>query len=167
MMLLAIDPGEKTSGVVLFDRDKWRVIESRNSPNEHLAIVIAAGYMIGADDVTRYEFESVVCEKPMPMGQPLSGNLVETTLWCGAFWWAAMFCTPWHWITRNQVKVAICGRCKGIKDAHVLTGVQERFGGREKCKGTKKQPGPCYGVSSHAWQALAACVAWIEMDLPY
>jgi len=49
---------------------------------------------------------------------------------------------PIAWVTRNQVKVAICGKCQGVKDAHVLAGVQERFGGKDKCKGHEEGTWP-------------------------
>ena len=112
-----------------------------------------------------WSVDAIVVEKPVAMGQPLSGNLVETMLWAGRMWQAATRTTwaEWHWITRNQVKVALVGKCQGVKDAHVACAVQERFGGRKAALGTKKEPGPCHGVASHSWQALACALAFMEM----
>lgn len=38
--------------------------------------------------------------------------------------------------------------------------------GRERsvAVGTKRQPGPLYGVSGHAWQALGLVLAWLRRD---
>lgn len=163
MIILGIDPGEKSSGVVLFDSKANRVLDSYSDfDNRGLAVWLGANDGVwNLPNGGSYEADCVVCEKPTAMGQPLSKNLVETIHWTGAMWWSWIDGDPkhWVWITRNEVKVAICGKCQGVKDAHVLCGVQERFGGKDKCKGTKKEPGPCYGVSGHAWQALAAVVA--------
>lgn len=157
MIVLGIDPGEVSSGVVLYDSDARRVrYACAEFGNAGLCAPLEAGYLRGL------EINAVVCEKAAAMGQPLSGNLVETILWSGAFW--NSYAGPWNWMTRNQVKVAICGSCKGVKDAHVSAGVQERFGGRKAAIGRKKVPGPCYGVSSHCWQALAVVVAWLETE---
>jgi Holliday junction resolvasome RuvABC endonuclease subunit len=155
--LIGIDPGERASGIVVW-QDGIIVEVDQARPNAELAESLAA---MQRD----YPAAEVVIERPAPMGQPLSGNLVETTVWCGVFWARCNDAgLPIHWLTRNQIKVAICGGCKGVKDAHVSTGVQERFGGRKAALGSKSQPGPCYGVSGHAWQALAAVVAWLEIQ---
>jgi hypothetical protein len=156
VIVLSIDPGEKTSGYVVYDRDRHRVLDSNSeADNESVLWTITHDWATWA---------ALVCEKPAAMGQPLSSNLVETTIWAGAFW-AASDRGRWHWLTRNQIKVALCGRCQGVKDSHVACAAQERFGGRKAALGTKKEPGPCYGVAGHSWQALAACLAWVEIEL--
>lgn len=164
VIVLGIDPGEKNSGVVLYDTDTRRVVYSQSAfDNQGLAVWLGGNN--GRWHVDRgicHLVSRVVCERPMPMGQPLSSNLVNTILWCGAFWWAWPMQNSWMWVTRNQVKVSICGKCQGVKDAHVAAGVQERFGGREAARGTKSEPGPCHGVSSHCWQALAAVIAAMD-----
>ena len=44
---------------------------------------------------------------------------------------------------------------KGNKDAMVRAALIELHGGtRQVAIGTKQNPGPLHGVSSHAWQAL-------------
>lgn len=166
MYYLGIDPGERESGVVVYDAMRKQVCDSRsNFDNRGLAVWLGANDGIwNLPNGGFVAVDAIVCEKPTAMGQPLSKNLVETIHWTGAMWWAWQPRAAWGWITRNEVKVAICGKCAGVKDAHVLCGVQERFGGKDKCKGTKKDPGPCYGVSGHAWQALAAVVAWCYQD---
>jgi hypothetical protein len=164
MVILGIDPGEKESGVVLFGTDSRSVLHSRHMDNVGLAVWLSnALRKWHREDGGHWLVNCVVCEKPVAMGQPLSSNLVETIHWCGAFWWAWPDQTSWHWVTRNQVKVAICGKCQGVKDSHVLTGTQELFGGRDVARGNKKSPGPCYGVSGHCWQALAAVMAWLKI----
>jgi hypothetical protein len=152
MLILGIDPGEKESGVVLFDRTANRVLWAHHKEQRDLEVDLLMRWSELPD--------VIVCENIVPMGVPFSRNLRET---CRTIDRLELIAEQRniHWvpITRNEVKVAICGKCQGIKDANVLAGVQERFGGKAACKGTKKNPGPCYGVSGHCWQALAAVVA--------
>jgi hypothetical protein len=150
MIYLGIDPGETHSGVVLYDSVTRQVLESWSGyENTWLA-----------KDIAENPASEAVCERIAPMGQPMSKNLVATAEWSGVFW--GRWPRRWHWITRNEVKVAICGRCQGVSDPHVLTGTQERFGGKAAARGCKAAPGPLYGVSGHAWQALACVIAHIE-----
>jgi hypothetical protein len=152
VIILGIDPGENKSGVVLFDSKANRVLWAHEMEVSQLETNLQFAWNEKPD--------VIVCENIVPMGVPFSSNLRATcrvidrlefiaeTLWI-----------QWVCITRNQVKVTLCGRCKGVKDANVSCAVQERFGGRKAALGTKKQPGPLYGVSGHCWQALAAVIA--------
>ena len=86
-------------------------------------------------------------------GMAISDDSIETVLWTGRFRQA------WHspeevrMIRRSEVKLALCGTTRA-KDANVRQAVIDRLGP----PGTKKQPGPTYGVTSHAWQALAVAL---------
>jgi hypothetical protein len=148
--ILGIDPGEKESGVVMFDRTENRVLWAEHMENVKVEIELSFRAM---PDV-------IVCENIVPMGVPFSRNLRETCRAIDRFeLLAQQRRIHWVFITRNEVKVTLCGGCRGIKDANVTTAVQERFGGKKAARGNKKNPGPCYGVSGHCWQALAAVVA--------
>jgi len=58
--------------------------------------------------------------------------------------------------------------CKNnrAKDANIRQALLDRFpatgGGKAPQIGTKKQPGPLYGVTSHLWSALAVAVTWAD-----
>ena len=58
--------------------------------------------------------------------------------------------------------------CKNnrAKDGNVRQAILDRYpatgGGKNPQVGTKKAPGPLYGVSGHAWQALAVAITAIE-----
>jgi hypothetical protein len=65
-----------------------------------------------------------------------------------------------RWIDRASVKrgLSVTG-AKGSADAAVRQRLIELHGGsKEVAVGTKKAPGPLYGVKSHAWAALAVAV---------
>jgi len=57
-------------------------------------------------------------------------------------------------ILRPSVKASLCGTARA-KDANVIQALKDLIGE----KGTKKNPGPLYGIKSHSWQALALAVA--------
>ena len=63
-------------------------------------------------------------------------------------------------VYRREVLRALDVTGKGNRDSLVRQRLIEMHGGeRRAAMGTKKAPGPLYGVSSHAWAALAVAVA--------
>jgi hypothetical protein len=62
---------------------------------------------------------------------------------------------------RRDVKVLLCNSSKA-KDSNVRQALLDLFprsgGGATPQIGTKSQPGPLYGVSTHAWPALGVAV---------
>ena len=60
-------------------------------------------------------------------------------------------------IRRKEVVTHLCGTAKG-KDGNVIQALKDRWGD----KGTKKAPGFFYGFASHAWQAFAVGVTFVD-----
>jgi hypothetical protein len=56
-------------------------------------------------------------------------------------------------VFRKDVKLHLCNSPRA-KDANVRQALLDRLGPQ----GTKKAPGPTYGVKSHEWAALAVAV---------
>lgn len=148
-VILGIDPGTTQSGWVVLEGD--RVRESGVSPNPDLIkrLRIVGGYsLLGLTQPMRLAIERFEAR-----GMPISDDSIETVLWTGRFRQA------WHspeevrMIRRSEVKLALCGTTRA-KDTNVRQAVIDRLG----LPGTKKQPGPTYGVTSHAWQALAVAL---------
>ena len=69
-------------------------------------------------------------------------------------------------LTRPDVALALAGSRRAT-DAQIHEACRDIYrkaglacgGGAEPCRGTKAQPGPLYGVRSHAWDALAVALA--------
>ena len=146
--ILAIDPGTEQSGWVrLYGA---RVLESGVSPNEDLLArvctlsgYVRAGLVSAMLAVERFEAR----------GMPIGDDSIRTILWTGRFVQA------WRpqdavMVKRSAIKVHLCGTAKA-KDPNVRQALIDRLG----APGTKKAPGPTYGVTSHAWAALAVAVA--------
>jgi hypothetical protein len=102
---------------------------------------------------------------------------------------------PWSMVFRGPVKLHLTGKMNS-KDANVRQALIDRFGGDSKAIGGKKCstchgkgwrgrqhdpcqagviddgtcwesiPGPLYGVTSHAWAALALACYWVDEARP-
>jgi hypothetical protein len=64
---------------------------------------------------------------------------------------------PTKLVYRKDVKLHLCGSPRA-KDANIRQALIDKLGP----VGTKKAPGPLYGVKSHAWAALAVAVTVAE-----
>lgn len=148
MNILAIDPGYEESAYVVFDGE--RVQEFGIERNGYMLTI--AGSTKACDKLA---IEGIAC-----YGMPVGKETFDTCVWIGRFgqvfgWGATTL------VYRKDVKMHLCGSMRA-KDPMVRQALIDRFGpSREKAIGTKKQPGPLYGVSSHCWSALAvACTYW-------
>lgn len=66
-------------------------------------------------------------------------------------------------VKRSEVKRHLCGSLRA-KDANVRQAIIDRYGGQAAI-GRKATPGPLYGVTSHAWAALAVAITAREMGI--
>jgi hypothetical protein len=66
-------------------------------------------------------------------------------------------------VYRRDVKLHICGSQRA-KDANIRQALIDCYGGKVEAIGKKKAPGPLYGISSHAWSALAVAQTWWDLS---
>ena len=154
--VLAIDPGSEHSGVVLYDSDDERVLRTDNLPNED----VLEGLGIAALSAV------VVLEWTSPRGMLGSAQLFETLFWTGRFYEAARRVGPVHRLERMAAKMYLVGN-RNAKDPQIRAALIDRFGGnggKATAVGTKKSPGPLYGVATHSWAALALAVTFVETN---
>ena len=150
-VLLAIDPGTTQSGFVVFDGQ--RVIESGVHQNEEVLRLLAASQ---ERRITSLAIEMIAC-----YGMGVGREVFETCVWIGRFQQA------WHdpgavrLVYRREVKLHLCESVKA-KDANVWVALVDKFGGRDAAVGSKRAPGPLYGVKSHARAALGVAVTTFE-----
>jgi hypothetical protein len=131
--VLALDPGTRETGWVLFNGQ--RVAYSGVQRNEDV-LAMLAGWK---DPDTR-----LATEVFQAMGMAVGAEVFETCIWIGRFVLR---------IKRTEVKLHLCGSSRA-KDPNVRQALLDKIGQ----PGTKKAPGPTYGVKSHAWSALAVAV---------
>lgn len=141
MTILAIDPGTKQSGWVLFDGKN--VLDSGVDDNHDLLRWVQAGQ--GA--------HMLAIEMIAGMGMTVGQTTFETVRWIGRFQQAWSDPEAVCLVYRREVKQHLCGNQRA-KDKNIRQALLDLVGEQ----GTKKAPGPTYGVASHAWSALAIAV---------
>lgn len=156
-MILAIDPGPARCGVVLYDPGERRVELAHGAMDVE---EVLAGL-----NVWRLAGHGMVLAIERVQSQGQSGaDLLETAVVVGRLyqraldaWWRDVRLVPRRVVCRH---LDVSG---GSKDAQVRQRLIEMHGGTTAAAvGTKRAPGPLYGVSSHAWQALGLAVVVAE-----
>ena len=142
MIYLGIDPG-KVCGFAVYDSDENRVIDSDNLSPE---------YILNFLDTERH-YSNIYIEMigHYGTGMAVGKDVFHTCLLIGRM---IQIAPQAKLILRPTVKGIICGSGRA-KDGNVTQALKDQVGQR----GTKKEPGPTYGVKNHAWAALAVAVA--------
>ena len=149
-LMLAIDPGTEKSGVIMFDR------ENKSEPIWHQS-VMDNGDLI--DYILTYSnrIRHLAIEQIRSYGMAIGATTLDTVEWSGRFIQCFIYATHHDdnimRIPRLEIKVHLCGVARA-KDANIRQALIDRLGP----PGTKKNPGPTYGVTSHMWSALAVAV---------
>ena len=159
MVIVGVDPGPVTHGAVIYDSVTRRVLWSDKS----------ADWMSIMDESEAHEVERAVIERPAAMGGLGTGKVghMLDTAWEGGRMVAnfQLAGIPTHELTRRQVlrELGVMSGT-GSADSRVRRAciADHQTPGGPLAVGYKATPGPLYGVSSHAWQALGAVLAWLE-----
>lgn len=148
-MIVAIDPGEKKSGYVIVNNSQ--LIESgvflNNRLIERLSIMSEPD-ILGIEAMSSY-------------GRRVGENVFNTCIWIGRFQQTWYDPESVHLIKRKTVVNNITGNPKS-GDSQVRRSLLRLYeptgGGKIPEVGIRKQPGPLFGISTHAWQALAVAL---------
>ncbi len=143
MRILAIDPGTEESGWCLLHGDK--VEASGVASNEEMLHQIKVEWYSDID--------LVAIEMIASYGMAVGKEVFETCVWVGRFKQAWGNPDAVRLVYRRDVKLHLCGSAKA-KDANIRQALIDLLGPQ----GTKKSPGPTFGVKSHAWAALGVAV---------
>jgi hypothetical protein len=151
--ILGVDPGPVDSGWCMFDGQ--RVLHSGVSGNREILKCVASWG------------EKVAIEMIASYGMPVGREVFETCVWIGRFIQASKTPDAVRLVYRRDVKMHLCGSSKA-KDGNVRQAMIDMFprtgGGATPQIGVKKKPGPLYGVSTHAWPALAVCITALHTE---
>lgn len=153
-MIVGIDPGPRESAIVAFSEDGvYRAVDVEN--DRVVQEVVDCHEWIDAG-----EGFTVAIEWIESFGMAVGASTFETVFAIGQI--AARL--TWNnyrlrLVPRRDVKLNICKSPKA-KDANIRQALIDRFGK----VGTKKNPGPLFGISNHRWAALAIAVT--AFDLP-
>ena len=156
--VVAVDPGSVESGVVVFDPVcSEPVVYAAKLDN---VVLVAALRIRELPGVSLHGPHVLVVEMIASYGMPVGREVFETCVVIGRCLeaWSGRA----HRVYRREVKEALCHSPKA-NDATVRRALLDRFGG-DAARGTKKAPGPLYGVKSDAWSALALAVTYCETN---
>lgn len=154
MKIFAIDPGTEKSGYVVFDSSIRQVVDSGVVDNASLL------------DCGAWSICDIVCiEMIKSYGMAVGDTTFTTVLWIGRFVQVAYAKgMPYKLLYKKiDINPTLCFSNKA-KDANIRQAILDLFepsgGGKTPQIGTKAQPGPLFGVSSHAMSALAVALTY-------
>jgi hypothetical protein len=163
VIVLGIDPGPTNCGAVLYNTEARRVLDAWKDLTvaECADAIESVGYgkrrANGLDGL--HNIELVAIERVQSYG--IAGASLLRTAEVGGMLHhcARSALIQVVWLYRREVLRGLDVTGKGNRDSLVRQRLIEIHGGdRASAVGTKARPGPLYGVSSHAWQALAVAV---------
>ncbi len=157
--LLAIDPGNVQSGWVFVRLNGGglppEVVDKGITPNGELLPVVR--------QLTKLPHVYSVIEMIASYGMPVGATVFETCVWIGRFIQASKCPEDVTLMYRKEVKMHLCGTPRA-KDGNIRQAIIDKFlpsgGGKLPQVGTKKKPGPLYGIHGDIWAALGVALTW-------
>lgn len=144
-VVIAIDPGPTESAWLMWDQG---IVEFAKTANDDL-VKFLNGH--GGAMAQRLVIEKIAC-----YGMAVGAEVFETCVWTGRFM-EAFGADRTDRIERLKVKLHLCHDSKA-KDANIRAALIDRLGP----PGTKKNPGPTYGIAGDIWSALAVAITWSD-----
>lgn len=150
-VILAIDPGDKQSAWAVMHEGRRVGSGIENNDDTRQRIIDFDGDLLAVEMIASY-------------GMPVGREVFETCLWIGDFrrtWLThggAGQPSKMMLVYRKDVKLCICGTLKA-NDANIRRELLDRLGPQ----GTKKAPGPTFGVVADQWSAIAVGVTAREL----
>lgn len=180
MIVLAIDPGPKETAWAFLSEEgviwrpkEWCPLSGKLLETGHdwLAVLPLFGKVSNLEFIAGpLTFVStfglsvqIVLEKVEHYGKDMHAGetTFETVFWSGRFIQHYLHLAgedaPWHRMGRREVKHILAGSARA-KDGDIRTIVRDRLGP----KGTRKEPGPTWGVTADVWQALGLGLAFLD-----
>lgn len=146
--IIGIDPGTIKSAYAVWSLAGEQLIEADIIDNHTLE-----------DRIKSHENTAALmaCEMIACYGMAVGKEVFDTCVWVGRFI-GAWLPAEYMLIPRKQVCMNLC-QSKKANDSNIRWALIDRFG----AVGTKKMPGPLYGVTSHMWAALGVAVTALDV----
>ena len=142
MTVLGIDPGPEQTAFAWFDGTRPGL--NGLVKNEEMLALLAQHQTYGAN---------IWCEDIASYGMAVGASVFSTCIWIGRYWQRCVDHARFNRVYRRDVKLHLCHSPRA-KDGNVRVALIDRIGPQ----GTKRAPGPTYGIRSHVWAALAVAV---------
>lgn len=159
-IIIAVDPGNSETAIVVYDKSLRQIITHGKHPNANLLDIIKELHILWPSDTTELVIEMVAS-----YGMPVGRTVFDTCIWAGRFIQA--WNRKYRLIVRKDVKMHLCNSNRAT-DANIRQALMERYGSdREHAIGTKKTPGPLYGLGNDERAALALAITAAETKSSY
>jgi hypothetical protein len=143
VILLAVDPGPKESAYVTYQ--DGIILAHDYLPNDDLRAILRW---------TPRVYDLMVIEWIEGYGLTVGRETFETCLWAGRFIEVSGHDCR---VGRKAIKSHLCNTT-AAKDKDVRAALIDKLGE----PGTKKSPGPTFGIVGDEWSALALAIYWAE-----
>jgi hypothetical protein len=143
-IILGIDPGPKEHAFVWWDCEEDRVVGLHTFSS-------FIHFTAREKENVLCKVRTVACEWIESYGMAVGQEVFRTV--AGIGWLAGTIGTEVRLVPRKSVKMHLCNSLRA-KDGNIRQALIDRFGPQ----GTKKAPGPLFGVTSHYLAALAVAV---------
>ena len=142
-LVLAIDPGNFETAYVLLRGDR-KILAFGKVSNDNFREQLL--------NMLRFPVPPTVvaCEMVASYGMAVGASVFETCCFIGECKEIVRGHAPWVQVVRLEVKLHVCKSPKA-NDANIRAALLDLYGPQ----GTKKEPGPTYGISKDVWAALA------------
>lgn len=162
-LILAIDPGNQESGIVIIEKDTlYPIYKELVDNNVILSNILTKKYSnLG-------EIKHIAIEKIASYGMPVGIETFDTCIWIGRFLQAIKDTYNYpiriKYIYRKDEKLNLCNSLRA-KDSNIIQALVDRFAPAQKNngKGTKNNPGWFYGFKADIWQAYAVAVTYVDL----
>lgn len=156
--VLSLDPGSEQTAFSLIDATTRNVLVFGITPNEKLLKDLYDPVHEWGEKIAPCRHMAV--EMIASYGMPVGREVFETVLWIGRYLEAWRH--QWKLVYRREVKLHLCGSVTA-KDGNVRQALLDKYGpGKAAAQGTKKNPGPLYGVSKDVWSAIAVGTYYLD-----
>lgn len=166
MIILALDPGPVETAWVEYDTEARKPCDYGHEANAKVLerVLLAGPYrqLLAVEMIASY-------------GMAVGKSVFETCLWIGRYiqaWHTRgpeydpenVDTEPLRLVYRIEEKMHLCKSPKA-NDSNIRQAIMDRYGStKEAAVGTKKNPGPLYGVSGDVWAALAVAIVAAETE---
>ncbi len=154
MRILALDPGNEQTGYVVWCT-KTKTMKAKGTlPNSSLLSMIA-------DQEASIRAGVLAVEDVISYGMRVGKSTFDTCKWIGRFEneWKNSFEGQVFYISSPDARDFVTGNSRA-RDKDVKEAICDKhYGGITKATGTKKEPGPMFGVGKHEWPALAVALS--------